>query len=87
MTKFIPPKQGVFLSYYGLSKYQLKSVLRTNGYVPDKDFLHDVPGEESYVYEREGNKVTFARLFYAKHSGWTLQVDIELDPIWVIRQA
>ncbi|AII26790.1 hypothetical protein AH6C_036 [Aeromonas phage pAh6-C] len=83
MAKFIAPEMGRFLSYYGLSKYQLNSILRTNGYVRDMRFHPDE--DNSFVLERAGNPKTFARLFWTSVIGWALHVKLEDDPLWIVR--
>ena len=83
MAKLIAPEQRSFLTYSGLSKYQLNSILRTNGYVQDMRFHSDE--DNSFVLGRAGNPWTFARLFWAGSLGWLLHVKLEDDPLWIVR--
>ena len=83
MAKFIAPVKDEFLTYEGLTKYQLKSILRTNDYVRDIRLSSDE--DNSFVFERPGYTITFARMFYAKTLGWMLHVKLEADPKWIVR--
>ena len=83
MAKFIAPVKGTFLTYEGLTKYQLNSILRTNRYVRDMRFHNDEGN--SFVMERAGYCETFARLFWAGRLGWILHVKVEADPQWIVR--
>ena len=82
MAKFIAPEKRSFLTYHGLSRYQLNSILRTNGYVLDMRFSNE---SNSLVLERAGNPKTFARLFWDSSLGWMLHVKLEEDPLWIVR--
>ena len=88
MAKFVKPEQSLFggyWAYYGLSKYQIKSMLRTNGWQPSEFNYEDA--DESQIYEHpEDIAGTFARMF--KH-GDTYGLHVKMDTpekYWKIRE-
>lgn len=87
MAKFVKPERspsGWYWEYRGLSKYQIKSMLRTNGWrLSEFNFGEK---DESWVYEHTENPVgTFARMFKNGETYW-LHVKIETpEKCWKIR--
>lgn len=88
MAKFVKPKKsllGGYWAYYGLSKYQIKSMLRTNGWRPSEYNYEEVG--ESLIYEHTKDPAgTFARIF--KH-GDTFGLHVEIstpEQYWKIRE-
>lgn len=88
MAKFVKVKKsmlGGYWAYYGLSKYQIKSMLRTNGWRLSTFNYEDA--DESQIYEHPEDEIgTFARRF--KHEGkYGLHVKVDTpEKYWKIRE-